>query len=255
MKIALVGYGRMGRTVEEVAEARGHEVVLRLDASDDLGLEVLRDESAPVVDVAIDFTVPDAVVESVRAVAGAGVDMVVGTTGWYDRLGQVREVVREAGTGLIWAPNFSLGVQAFFRMVRTAARLADGLPGWDAYLSEVHHRHKLDHPSGTARRLAEILLAELSEKRAWASGPGEGRIDPGILQVASVRAGENPGAHSVVLEGEHDRIELTHQARGREAFATGALEAAGWILGRRGVFTLDEMLDQRFESKGGESHG
>lgn len=256
MKIALLGYGRMGRAVEELALERGHEVVLRLDSAGEVGPDALEGESAPVVDVAIDFTVPGAVVENVRAVAGAGVAMVVGTTGWHDHLDEVEEVVQEAGTGLVWAPNFSLGVQIFFRVIRKAARLADGVPDYDAYVSEIHHRHKLDHPSGTARRLAEILLAELSKKKEWAAVPGEGPIDPGVLQVTSVRAGENPGAHSVVFEGPHDRIELTHQARGREGFAAGALEAAAWILGRRGVFTVEEMLEDLLSKKErGEAHG
>ncbi len=255
MKIALAGYGRMGRAVEALARERGDQVILRLDSAGEVSPDAFRDEGEPAVDVAIDFTVPDAVVDNVRAVAGAGVDVVVGTTGWYDRLDEVEELVEEAGTGLVWAPNFSLGVQAFFRIVRKAARLADGLPGYDAHVGEVHHRHKLDHPSGTARRLAEILVEELSEVEAWAPVPGEGRIDPGILQVTSVRAGENPGAHSVVFEGEHDRIELAHRARGREGFAAGALEAAAWIVGRRGVFTVDEMLDERLSAGRGGSHG
>lgn len=255
MRIALVGYGKMGRAVEALARERGDDVVLRLGSAGAVSPDAFRDEGAPAVDVAIDFTAPGAVVDNVRAVAGAGVDMVVGTTGWHDRLDEVEGIVEEAGTGLVWAPNFSLGVQAFFRMVRNAARLADGLPGYDAYVSEVHHRHKLDHPSGTARRLAEILVEELSEIDAWAPVPGEGRIDPGVLQVTSVRAGENPGAHSVVFEGEHDRIELSHRARGREGFAAGALEAAGWIVGRRGVFTVDEMLDERSGAGRGGSHG
>lgn len=255
MKIALLGYGRMGRAVEELALARGHEVVLRLGSAGEVGPEALSDESAPAVDVAIDFTVPDAVVENVRAAAAAGVAMVVGTTGWYDRLDEVEEIVEEAGTGLIWAANFSLGVQLFFRVIRTAARLADGVADYDAYVSEIHHRHKVDHPSGTAGRLAEILLAELSKKKEWAAVPGKGRIDPDLLQVTSVRAGEDPGAHSVVFDGPHDRIELSHQARGREGFAAGALEAAEWILGRRGVFTVEEMLDDLLPGKEDEAHG
>lgn len=255
MRIALLGYGRMGPVVEAVALERGYEVALRVTSRAELEEGFSSGEKGPEVDVAIDFTVPDAVVRNVTVVAAAGVDMVVGTTGWYDRLDEVVRIVGDAGTGLVWAPNFSLGVQAFFRIVRTAARLADGLPGYDAYVSEIHHRHKVDHPSGTARRLAEILLAELSDKERWAPGPGEGPADPRSLQVSSVRAGENPGAHSVVLEGPHDRIALAHQARGREGFAAGAVEGAEWVRGRRGVFTLNEMLDERLGAEGGESHG
>ena len=254
MKIALSGYGRMGRAVEAVALERGHRIGVwgrpGREGEGRTGLAELREEGAEVV---VDFSVPSAVVETVEAAARASMSVAVGTTGWYHRLPEVTEVVETGGIGLIWAPNFSLGVQAFFRMVRRAARLVDGLPGYDAYLGEVHHRHKLDHPSGTARRLTEILLAELSEKERWAPGPGEGPADPDTLQVTSVRAGENPGSHSVVFEGPHDRIELTHGARGREGFAAGAVEAAEWIVGRTGIYTLDEMLESRFGAEGGGS--
>ena len=242
MKIAIVGYGRMGRAVEEAAEERGHEIVARLDLPESEGGRGPAAEALAGADVAIEFSVPDAAPGNVMAAAAAGVDAVVGTTGWYDRLDEVRAAVEDAGTGLVYAPNFSLGTQLFFRLARLAGQLCDRLDEYDAYVLEAHHRHKADHPSGTARKLAELLLAEIARKRSWALGPGAGPVDASVLQVSAVRAGEIPGVHVVGLEGPHDRIELRHEARGRAGFARGAVEAAEWVRGRKGVFSLEDML-------------
>jgi 4-hydroxy-tetrahydrodipicolinate reductase len=242
VKIALVGYGRMGRAVEEVAAARGHEIVARLDVEDSpaQGFSPGRLSGA---DVAIEFTVPEAAVANLRGLAAGGVDVVCGTTGWYESLGDVKQAVGEAGTGLIYAPNFSLGVQVLFRLAEVAGQLCDRLEEYDPYILETHHRHKLDHPSGTARKLADIVLEVVSRKVSWALGPGrEGAVDPSVLQVSAIRAGENPGIHVLGLEGPDDRIELRHEVRGRAGFARGAVAAAEWIRGRKGVFTLNDML-------------
>ncbi len=242
MKIALVGYGRMGRAVERAAEARGHEVVARIDLEDNREGRGITAKTLNGADVAIEFSVPEAAPANIVALAACGVDTVTGTTGWYDRLEEVRAAVASAGSGLIYAPNFSLGMQLFFRLVQLAGRLSDALEGYDAHILEAHHRHKKDHPSGTARRLAEILLAELSGKTRWELALPDGPIDPSVLQVTAVRAGEIAGTHTVGLEGPDDRIELRHEASGRAGFARGAVAAAEWIRGRSGLFTLDDML-------------
>jgi len=197
-------------------------------------------------DAAIEFTVPEAAVSNLTRLAQCGIDAVSGTTGWFDRLPEVETAVKDAGTGLIYAPNFSLGVQLFFRLARLAGRLADGLDEYDVHVAETHHRHKLDHPSGTAAKLAAILLEELAGKQRWELGTGEGAIDPAVLQVTSVRAGEVPGVHAVGLEGPDDRIEVRHEARGRTGFARGAVAAAEWVHGRKGIFTLDDMLADKW---------
>jgi 4-hydroxy-tetrahydrodipicolinate reductase len=242
MKIALIGYGRMGRAVEQAASVRGHEVVARLDVDENpngQGLSAARLNGA---EVAIEFTVAEAAPTNIEGLAACGADVVSGTTGWYDRLADVRRAVDEAGTGLVYAPNFSLGVQMFFRLARLAARLADRLEDYDVYIQEAHHRYKLDHPSGTARELATIVLEELSRKESWELGPGDGHLDPAVLQVVALRAGEIPGTHTLGLESAEDRIELRHEAKGRVSFAAGAIAAAEWVRGREGVFTLEEML-------------
>ncbi|MGD2151830.1 MAG: 4-hydroxy-tetrahydrodipicolinate reductase [Gemmatimonadales bacterium] len=244
MKVALIGYGRMGRAVEEVASARGHEVVARIDVDANPEGRGITAQTLNGAEVAVEFSVPEAAPANIAALAACGADTVSGTTGWYDRLAEVRAAVEAAGSGLIYAPNFSLGMQLFFRLARLAARLADRLEGYDAYVLEAHHRHKKDHPSGTARRLAEILLAELSDKQRWQLALPDGPVDPSVLQVAAVRAGEIPGTHTVGLDGLDDRIELRHEARGRAGFARGAVAAAEWIRGRPGLFTLDDMLEE-----------
>ncbi len=248
MNVALVGYGRMGRAVEETCREKGHEVVLRLTSESNPGGEGLTADALADVDVAIDFSHPDAVVRTVSRVSDHGVDLVVGTTGWLERLDEVRREVEGGRIGLLYAPNFSLGVQLFFRLARAAGRLADGLEEYDVHVSETHHRHKVDHPSGTARHVAEILLEEIGRKGRWEERlPDDGPVDPAVLQVAAVRAGENPGTHAVALEGPEDRLELRHEARGRGGFARGAVAGAEWIRGRNGVFTIDDMLAERLE--------
>ena len=246
MKLALVGYGKMGRAVEKVAIERGHEVVARIDPTldtHDIGAETL--EGA---DVAIEFTVSDAAVDNITALAAAGVDTVVGTTGWHERLGEAAAAVKGAETGMIHAVNFSLGVHLFLRLARMAAKMADGLSEYDVHVREAHHRQKIDHPSGTAIRLADILIEELARKECWSATLPDGSPDPQVLYVASERVGDMAGSHVVGLEGPDDRIELRHEARTRMGFARGAVTAAEWIEGRPGVWTLDDMLAETFTS-------
>jgi 4-hydroxy-tetrahydrodipicolinate reductase len=241
MKLALIGYGRMGHAVEEVAQERGHDVVARLDLDDPI-----TQASLAGAQVAIDFTLPDAVVANAHRVVEAEVSLVIGTTGWYESMDEVRAAFQAAGSGCIWAPNFSLGVQLFLRLAREAGRLADVLEEYDVHIHEAHHRHKVDHPSGTAIRLAEVLLENLGRKTSWREEPAEGVPDPAVLWVSSARAGEVPGTHEVVLEGPADSVVVRHTARGRDGFARGAVAAAEWVKGKKGFFSIDDMLAERF---------
>lgn len=259
MRIALVGYGRMGREVEAAARDQDVEVVARIDPGGapgtrpwpgddaaDAGVERNR-EALGGADVVVEFTEPDAVVPNVIRVVSTGTPVVVGTTGWTHRLPEIRERVDAAGTGLIWAPNFALDVQVFLRAVRALARLAEALPDHDVAVHETHHRHKLDHPSGTARHMAGILVDELSRKTGWAAGLPSGEPDPTSLRVTSARVGQVPGTHVVRVDGPDGGIELRHEARSRRGFARGALAAARWIRGREGVFHIDDLLAQRLD--------
>ena len=246
MKLALVGCGKMGRSVETVAKERGHEVVARIDPTLDAG--EIGSDTLGGAEVAIEFTIPSAAVDNITALAAAGVDTVVGTTGWHGRLDEAVEAVASAGTGMVHAANFSLGVNLFLRLARTAARMADALSEYDLHVREAHHRHKVDHPSGTAIALADILIEELARKESWSAALPDGAPHPQVLYVASERVGETAGSHVLGLEGPDDRIELRHEARSRAGFARGAVAAAEWIQGRSGVFTLDDMLAETFSS-------
>lgn len=249
MKLAVVGYGRMGHAVEEAALQRGHEVVARVDGEEALREALAADPPLGGARVAIEFTTPLAAPTAIRMLARSGIPVVSGTTGWGARREGVEATVREEasrGAALLHAPNFSVGVQLFFRLARAAGRLLESVESLDVHVLEVHHRHKLDHPSGTARHLAEILVEEISRKERWEEGLGEGMVDPAVLQVASVRSGENAGTHVIGIEGPDERMELRHEARGRSGFARGAVQAAEWLHGRSGVHTPADWLADIF---------
>jgi 4-hydroxy-tetrahydrodipicolinate reductase len=218
MRIAIVGYGKMGRLIEELAPSSGVEIAERFDIGQPLTPGDFR--------VAVDFTTPDAVVDNVRRAAELGVNLVIGTTGWYERLPAVREIVESRGIGAVYGANFSIGVNLFFRLVRQAAELIAAHPEYDPYLLEMHHRHKKDAPSGTAFHMQGLLRAAYGRPVA----------------ASSVRAGEIPGTHEVGFDSEADTITLTHTARGRKGFALGALLAAKWIEGRKGLHEFQEVL-------------
>ena len=249
MKLALFGYGRMGRAVEEVARARGHEVGPVLDELDNQGGQGITLASLAGARVAVDFSVAAAVPDNVREAARHGVNVVVGTTGWDAAREAVEDAVRSAGTAILTAPNFSIGMLLFERIVRAAACLADGvqeLEAYDVHLSETHHRKKTDHPSGTARRLAELLVRELDAKKGWTRDLEEGApVDEALVHVGVARAGSVFGIHTVGIDGPNDRIVLQHEARSRAGFARGAVLAAEWIQERSGVFTMQDVLGGR----------
>lgn len=212
MRIALVGYGKMGRMIEGLAAARGIEVGARIDENDDLA-------SMKNIDVAIDFTNPSVVVSNIERIAAMGINIVVGTTGWQEHIPHIREVVDRHNVGLVWSPNFSIGVNAFFRIVETAARLLSNQAEYEAWAWELHHSAKKDSPSGTLLKLVDEM-----RKAGYTSH----------VDVAANRAGKVPGTHEIGFDSPADTITLRHTARNREGFAAGALQAAEWIAGKKG---------------------
>ncbi len=248
MRLVLFGDGRMGQAVAVQAKERDHEVVSMLGGRElsQMGVESLAQAISDArVDAVIDFTVADQVGRSVASCATAHVPLVIGTTGWSERADEVLAPAREQGSAVLHGPNFSVGVHVFLRVVQRAGTLLDGIDDYDVYVNEAHHRHKIDHPSGTARRLADALVEEIGRKKEWRAGLEDGvAVDPSTLQVSSVRAGEIPGTHTVVAEGSHDSIELRHTARGRDGFAFGSVWAAEWLQGRSGIHTFEEALDE-----------
>jgi 4-hydroxy-tetrahydrodipicolinate reductase len=219
--LALIGTGKMGRALAQLAPERGFRVVAELGRGNLVSRESLNDAK-----VAIEFTTPNAAPANVRACAEAGCPVVVGTTGWYDQLPAVREDVLRMGGAMLAAPNFSLGVALFERVVVEAARLFRNVPGFDAHLIETHHAAKKDAPSGTAASLAR------------AASTASGRAMP----ITSVRVGSVPGTHEIIFDAPFEQVRLTHEARDRRVFAEGALTAARWLVGREGAFTMQDML-------------
>lgn len=223
MKLALIGYGRMGKLVEELAPDHGFEVVGRLTS---------RDREVGACDVAIDFSTAAAVPETVERFAAIGIPLVIGTTGWLAELPRVREAIEtneEQGAGLLHGANFSVGVQVFYKLAGAAASLLSGEVDYEAWLYEIHHSRKKDAPSGTALQIRKVM-----EQEGW-----NRRID-----VASSRAGAIPGTHQVGFDSEADTITLQHTARSRVGFAHGALRAARWMIGRRGFYEFSQVWEE-----------
>ncbi len=233
MKVALVGYGKMGHVVEEVAARQGVEVVARytrelpLDGGD--GTPGARGgwPAAAVAPVLIDFSVAAAVPATVRAAAARSLDLVIGTTGWHDRIEEVRSIAAAAGIGVVWGANFSLGINVFYRVVEQAAELLAALDGYDPFIHDWHHRFKRDSPSGTA----------LEIRRRMARSYGEREVP-----ITCQRSGYVPSVHSVTFDSEADTLHFEHRARNRQGLAEGALLAARWIAGRSGCYDFQQVL-------------
>ncbi len=241
MNIGLYGYGKMGKAIEQVAVQRGHSMPLKVTSANA--------GSAPDgCDVVIEFSRPDQVIQNIRLCVEAGVPVVVGTTGWYDQLKEVQAIVQANKGALLWASNFSIGVNLFFRVNRFLAALMDNQPAYQVRIDEVHHVHKLDAPSGTAITLAKDIDLKTQRYTGWElKGQGQEQKqgqEIGTVPIISERIGEVPGKHSVTWSSEQDRITITHDAFGRQGFATGAVIAAEWLMGRHGLYTMDDVLDQ-----------
>ncbi len=246
MKIALVGYGKMGRMVEAAAKEAGHTIVARIDpfAPDADAKSVAESATLAEADVAIEFTSPATALANVRAIAAAGVSVVVGSTGWLASLDEAGAAVEKAGTSLLWSSNFSLGVNLFYRIAAYAAKLADPFAEYDVGGWEAHHNKKADSPSGTAKTLVERVLASMTRKKRAVYETLDRPPAADELHYPSLRVGAVPGTHSLFFDSTADTIEITHTARSREGFARGAVRAAEWLTRerRRGVFTMDDAL-------------
>ncbi|MGM1428214.1 4-hydroxy-tetrahydrodipicolinate reductase [Sphingobacterium lactis] len=244
MKIVLLGYGKMGQLIERFAMKRGHEVVLIVDEQNRSSIQVDDLEDA---DIAIDFSTPNAALENISLCFEADLPLVVGTTGWYEHLEEVKETCLEANQSLLYGSNFSIGVNIFFHINKMLAKAIEPYKQYDVQVEEIHHIHKLDAPSGTAITIAEGILEHIPAKQSWVNsveGSGEEIIPkPNELLIESLRIEEVPGTHTVLYSSEVDQIEFKHTAHSREGFALGAVIAAEWLLGKKGFFQVTEMFD------------
>jgi 4-hydroxy-tetrahydrodipicolinate reductase len=253
MRVAIVGYGRMGREVEAVLAGRGHELARVIDPEADPARIAAphapraTPEALKGVDVAIEFSLPDGVEENVGVYAAAGVPAVLGTTGWLDRLDTVTSLVTDANGSLVYGSNFSIGAHLFFRLAAHAGSLVANVEEYDLLIHEMHHRGKKDSPSGTALTLAEAVLSRVPRKSRIETARLDRAPEPDELHVSSSRGGSIPGTHTLYLDSPADTIEVRHQARSRAGFALGAVRAAEWITGRKGVFTVEQFIDELLE--------
>ncbi len=248
MRISILGYGRMGHEIERLAKSRNIEVASIIDRSNpDATSKKITEEVLEKADVVVDFTHPDTVLENIKLVSSLGKNLVVGTTGWYQSLDEAKDAVRKNNAGLIYSPNFSIGVNLFFRIVEESSRLFDKVEDYDVFVYEGHHNQKADSPSGTAKAIADVIVKNIKRKNRIVTGSLDRKILSEELHVTSFRAGYTPGTHVVGFDSEADTIELKHTARSRTGFALGALLAAEWINGKRGFYTMDDFLSDFFK--------
>jgi len=236
MKIALIGYGKMGKTIERIAKERGHEIVsiIDVDNTDDFDSDAFKS-----AEVAIEFTAPQVALSNYRRAFASGVAVVSGTTGWTDELPTLKKEIQKGNKTLFWSSNFSLGVNVFMAVNKYLAGIMNQFPTYNVEMTEVHHIQKLDAPSGTAITLAEDILEKLDRKNTWVK---ETQTSPSEMAVKSIREGQVPGIHTIRYESEVDSITITHDTKNREGLALGAVVAAEYTAGKNGFLGMKDML-------------
>ena len=250
MNIAIIGYGKMGHEIEKVAIAKGINIKSVIDPNDkNSAYQEINEKSMHDVDVCIDFTNPSAVLGNVEKISSYGKNIVVGTTGWYGEIKDVEDIVKKGDIGLVYAQNFSIGVNVFLKIIENAAKIIDKIDEYDAYGYEMHHNKKIDSPSGTAKTIGEILIKNIKRKNKIIFEKIDRRIEPNELHFASVRAGSIPGTHVIGFDSSADTIELKHTARNREGFASGAIMAAQWVHNKKGFYNINDMMKSIFGDK------
>lgn len=244
MKIALLGYGKMGQIIERFAIERGHEIVLKISIDN---LEDLNVTNLSKADVAIDFSAPSAAVDNIYKCFEAQVPVVVGTTGWYGKLQQIKDDCLNTGNTLLYGSNFSIGVNIFFHLNKVLAKLMNNYPAYDVQVEEIHHTQKLDSPSGTAMTIAEDIIEEIDRKSEWLNEvigtPIPEVVKNDQLLIESHRIENIPGTHTVVYSSEVDDIEIKHTAHSRAGFALGAVIAAEWLEQKQGFYSIADIFN------------
>jgi 4-hydroxy-tetrahydrodipicolinate reductase len=236
MKIALLGYGKMGREIEKIALERNHEIILKIDVDNQHEATI---ENIRKTDVAIDFSTPASAFANIIKCFDAGIPVVCGTTGWMDKIVEITELCRKENQTFFYASNFSLGVNLFFALNRYLAAMMNNHQEYDVTIKEIHHVHKLDAPSGTAISLANDIVAHVKRKNKWELDQA---IDDSVIKITAERQDEVPGTHIIEWDSPVDRIEIMHEAKNRKGLAHGAVLAAEFILGKKGVFSMNDML-------------
>ena len=244
MKIALIGFGQMGQLIAKLAKKRNIEVVSIIDPNNKKYSDKIDETNIKKADVCIDFSVPEAIVSNIEILTAMEKNIVVGTTGWNDKMGYIRDIVTKKKTGLVYASNFSLGVNIFFKMIEYSSKLMDKIPDYDPYGLEMHHDKKVDSPSGTAKKLSSIVLSNIERKNKPQFNRINRKVEKDEFHFASIRAGNIPGIHKIAFDSAADTIELKHTARSREGFALGALKAANWLQNKSGFYNFHDIFEE-----------
>lgn len=235
MKIALLGYGKMGKEIEKIALSRGHQIVLKVNKEN---AETITAKELQIADAAIEFSTPHTVLGNIAKCFNAHLPIVVGTTGWYDDFEKIKTTCLNSNNTLFYASNFSLGVNLFFKVNKYLAELMNNYPEYDVCMEEIHHIHKLDKPSGTAITLAEQIIEKIDRKKKWSID--DKRVEN--LFIEDKREGEVPGTHIIKYQSEIDDIEIMHKAHNRKGFALGSVVAAEYIHGKKGIYTMNDII-------------
>ena len=250
MNIIIVGYGAMGKMVQEVCLSRKHSITAVIDPeyiknnkNSDIKPQITK-ELAEIADCAIEFSWPGSVYNNAVNYCKLGLNAVMGTTGWYDKIDDIRKQVSESDIGFIYGPNFSIGAHLMFKIVANTTRLANKVPDYDILGFELHHKNKKDSPSGTAGRIGSIILDNSSTKDSIVTEKLDRTMKPNELHFASVRGGSIPGIHKVIFDSEADSIEISHTARSRKGFALGAVLAAEWLNNKSGFYKVQDFIDE-----------
>jgi 4-hydroxy-tetrahydrodipicolinate reductase len=236
MRIIISGYGKMGREIEKTAVARGHLILEKLDTPDDW---VKKTSLISQADVIMDFSTPGSVLGNIRNSFDLHLPVVVGTTGWHEQAGIVKDWCKTENQSIFAASNFSIGVNILNGLAKQLSGMLNRFENYEISLEEIHHIHKLDSPSGTAINLAGIILENIERKETWVNRKQK---EPGELEIISVREDEIPGIHTITCESDTDRLILRHEAKGRQGLATGAVLAAEWLIGKQGYFEMKDLL-------------
>ena len=242
MKIAIIGYGKMGHEIEKVAKAKGIAVTTIDPSNDSANYKEINEESMKDIDVCVDFTHPDSVIGNIGKISKFKKNIVVGTTGWYDKMSEVKKIIEDAKIGLVWSGNFSIGVNIYFKIIENAAKIMNKISDYDVFVHEFHHNKKADSPSGTAVMIGKILTDNIERKKKVVTEELKRKIEPDELHISSTRGGSIPGTHIVGFDSPADTIELKHTARSREGFALGAVIAAQWIQNKKGFYDIDDLM-------------
>jgi 4-hydroxy-tetrahydrodipicolinate reductase len=237
MNIALIGYGKMGKEIEQIALSRGHKIVLKVDI---INAATYTIDELKKADVAIEFSTPESAINNIYKCFEATVPVVVGTTGWLNQLNEVKLKCTEKNQTLFYASNYSIGVNLFFKLNDYLAKLMNSYPDYNVAMEEIHHVHKLDSPSGTAISLANQVIERVNTKQKWVNSSTENKNE---LSIVSKRMDEVPGTHTVTYSSAVDEISITHLAHNRKGFALGAVVAAEWIIGKKGIFGMNDLMN------------